>query len=180
MLRQLITCNNTNILHSHNRSNLNQILKIDGAKFLGLRLIDNFTVLSANSFSRYKIKAYITTKWKESWCNYMRSSGNTDGLLSFIENPTDLIDKSSIPLNNPAKLVGSLCALLTGHTRLQLHTYKLKLTFSPTCICLEEDESPYHFVFTCKLYSIPRSCSMPSLDDWHSILSYIMSTGKLP
>ena len=53
-----------------------------------------------------------------------------EGLLASMTLPSAILTQNPIPnkLNN--KLTGSLCALLTGHSRLQSHKYELGLTLN--------------------------------------------------
>ena len=91
---------------------------------------------------------------------------------------TQLLNKNAIPLYPNPKLVGILCSLLSGHTKLQVHLYKLKLTFSPTCICLKDDETPHHYIFDCPDFINTRNICQPILGNWHSLLSYIEMTKR--
>ena len=100
-------------------------------------------ILSCNSNIRLKKITQDTCNKLTSWLHYWRHN-----------------------MYRRPRLVGSLCALLTGHSRLQLHMYRLKLTFSPTCICLAEDETSIHFLSECKLFS--------------HIRNFIKGTGCLP
>ena len=47
--------------------------------------------------------------------------------------------------------------MLTGHSTLQYHLWKMKIEPEPTCEqCLEEEESVEHFLTECPAFSIPR------------------------
>ena len=101
----------------------------------------------------------------------------SDGLL--FKNPMKNYSSAQLPLNiSNGYNVGVLISLLTGHCNLQLHLYKLKLTFSPTCICLTEDESPYHFIFSCPLYSNLRKKVQPKLENYHSLLMFVKQSNR--
>ena len=113
---------------------------------MGIRYISKLNDIIGGTLSKTRIMKHVKSIWQSKWANFCLNNGAIEGLLGYIQDPIKLISTNKVPLTYRPKLVGSLCVLLTGHTRLQLHLYKLKLTHSPTCICLEGDESPIHFV----------------------------------
>ena len=64
--------------------------------------------------------------------------------------------------------------------RLQEHLYKLKLTFTPCCICLREDESPYHYLFSCPLHAHSRALYNPVGYNWENIAQFVSHSGRKP
>ena len=178
LIRQLIDSNCTDIFLSNDKSKITQSVKHNCCEFLQVRKIDLNTKFELHNFKKANIEKHITQKWKNSFTNSCLHSGTNYEILHLLSDVTSIIDK--IPLYRRPRLVSSLCALLTEHSRLQLHLYKLKLTFSPTCICLAEDETSIHFLSECKLFSHIRNRTKPMPEDWHSIIDFIKGIGRLP
>lgn len=137
-------------------------------KLLHVRHLDS--LIPVGTLPKSKIKQRTLDSWKRHWKTFCSRSATSEGLIFLIPGPVILLSTDSIPKRADPKLTGSLCALLAGHTRLQLHKHKLGLTFSPTCICLAEHESPMHFIFSCYLYSNHSSEIHPDVCNWPSIL----------
>ena len=89
----------------------------------------------------------------------------------------DAIEKLKV---STPRLVGVALSLVSGHCDLQLHRYKLGLTYSPTCLCLTEDESAGHFVLRCPLYRERRAQSGISAVNLtiEKVISFIQLTGR--
>ena len=102
------------------------------------------------------------------------------GLLDNLHLCWNVIFAYRIPLTITPKIFGPNCALLTGHCRLQLHLYKLNLTFSLTCICLMSDESPQHYLHECPLYDDVRLRSPPNCSNWTSMAQFMFLAGRKP
>ena len=176
-LRQLIIIDPG--LLAYPKSKLTLILRSELAKLLNIRILTSEINLSVIDIKQSAINRHINNLWAKRWAGYnLRNSGY--GLFSMLDDKQQIIDKNPIPLERDARLLGSLCALLTGHSRLQAHQYLLKLTLAPTCSCLGGDETPYHFIFECELYQTIRKNHMPSLNDWNSILNYINISQRKP
>ena len=112
--------------------------------------------------------------------HYGKILSTTDGLLYLFSDCKLIWNEQRIPLCTDPRLLGQLCGLLTGHANLQLHRYRLGLTFSPTCICLGGDESPQHFLFECETYREIREKFPPSLNNWNSIIYYLKISLRNP
>ena len=78
-----------------------------------------------------------------------------DGFVHLLE--SDFLFKEPVRLNIDAQLTGKVGSLFTGQCNLGSSKYKIGHTYSPTCICLDEDESVHHFLFRWKLYSNLRA-----------------------
>ena len=152
-LKQLILSNNFQI-QDNPKSKLTLSLKTEVAKLLGIRTVTENTQIATTRLSRSQILNYITKLWKRIWNLTCICSGPTDNLLCKMGNPDALLTHNKVPLDRNPKITGSLCALLSGHSRLQAHLYRLGQTFSPTCICLGGDETPSHYVLSV-VYSTP-------------------------
>ena len=130
---------------------------------------------SLNHLEKNSVKKYLQEKWSASYKNYCRA--NSSGLLRDLDCSKQVVQSNRVPESLAPRVFGQVCALLTGHCRLQFHMYKLKMTFSPCCICLEEDETPEHFPFTCPLYKDTREKCKPKLGDWISIANFVYHSG---
>ena len=133
-----------------------------------------------NTISKNLILKNTTQKWKNRFTNSCLHFGTNYGILHLLSDVASIIEKNPTPLYGRPRLVDSLCALLTGHSKRQLHLYRLKLTFSATCICLAEEKKFIHFLSECKLFSHIRNCIKPMREDWHSIMDFIKGTCQLP
>ena len=178
LAKQLLLHNDLNILEKYHKSPIAQSVKSDFLKYTGTRRLDDDQAII--SFKKSQINKHIYKRWQMRWQTCCLQFNSSQGLLGLLADKSSLIYYNKIPLHLNPRIIGSLCALITGHTRLQLHTYKLKLTYSPTCVCLEEDESPHHYLFNCKLYNHARICSMPILPNWESIIEFIKLTNRFP
>ena len=166
-------------LSAYPKSSLTQLLKSESSKFLEQR---NHTLGPPDVvyFSKLKIRNHIQQLWEKSWQNFCSFNTQSEGLLTHITDCKQLLNKQKLPLDIEPRLLGQLCGLITGHANLQLHKYKLGLTYSPTCICLEGDESPLHFLFECVTYSEIRQKFPPSIDSWDSIKNFLVYTHRVP
>ena len=101
------------------------------------------------------------------WVQFKRAH-QTLGLWPFQEQPC------SVNTAQKAGQSSQLCSLLTGHTNLQGHKCKLKLTFTPTCSCLKEDETVDHFFFICEKHRFLRQRLNLDVTNYaHILLAYI-------
>ena len=180
LVSQLISSQHNLELQTYPNSKLSRLILADITKFTKTRNLSQPLQLEKCDFTKSKIHNYGNKLWQDQWVRYCRNNDTSYGLLHLIKDKTSLITNNPVPISQHPRLVGSICALLSGHTRLQLHTYKLKLTYSPTCICLAEDETSEHYVVKCKLYDTLRQSKQPSIEDWDSIISFIESTGRFP
>ena len=173
LIKQLLAYSNDNI-GQYPRSNLTKLFQSDIYKL-------NRASKSAEPIQLTKpsIKRHLLNTWVNHWKRFCLTQGASNGLLYSMQDPSQLILKP-IPTDCHPKTFGSLCALLSGHTRLQLHTYNLGLTYSPTCICLLEDETPHHFLHVCPCYEPIRKLHKPTLGEWDNIVQYLEATGRNP
>ena len=179
-IKQLMNTDNLDLLKSCSRSKLYTTFLSD-IKALKDRQInmDNITLKDLNKTS---IKRHCNATWKRRWEVYIRNnSQGTEGLLE--ELAGDISGKDIVRefLHIEPLTVGRALSLVAGHCNLLLHRYKLGLTYSPTCLCLEEDESPRHFVKHCTLFSNSMMlCNiLPDTPiSLSSIIDFIIQTGK--
>jgi len=170
LVKQILTIRGT--ANQYPRSMLTQILLAETRKFL-----DSRTASIDDKILRYltnnKIYTHTQNIWKISWVNFCKRYNSAESLINFIPDPSVLITTAKIPSKHDAKLTGKLCALISGHAKLQVHLYHLGLTFTPLCVCRGGDETPYHFLFECKQHSLTRLLVKPHLPNWLSIMQYI-------
>lgn len=189
-IRHLYTKSRLNLINQLSRSQTNieefslsalyKLLVSEGNRFIGIRSSKLDMVEYVSQAKPSNIHKYIHKSWEDSWRNFCVQFSQPGSLLQLLTNPIDLLNKRRLPLQANSMLVGQLCSLLTGHTRLQLHKYKLGHTFSPTCICLRGDETPLHFIQECVTYQIARSESKPTTDNWGSIIDFLRLTKRKP
>ena len=179
LARSLIKSGNFSFLDSVSRSAVKDKILIDCRQYLNLRHQPNSAELEEKLFTKAKIRKFCHDKWVKSYMNFCRSTPCC-GLLDNLDLCWNVIFANRIPLTITPKIFGSICALLTGHCRLQLHLYKLNLTFSPTCICLMSDESPQHYLHECPLYDDVRLRSPPNCSNWTSLAQFIFLAGRKP
>ena len=176
MVRNLIKTNQVCILSKYPNSLFMKTFKADVYKFLGVRGF-NPQDLTIKDFAKTKINNYISEKWKTKFITHCRVNPSS-GLLSSSEIYENYFDKLRLPLNIKPRVFGGICSLLTGHCNLQLHLYKLKLTYTPCCICLTEDESVDHYLFRCPLYTDIRNQYYPEPNNWDSVANFIFYSGR--
>lgn len=109
------------------------------------------------------------------WQSFLLRQGQSVGLYGFIS--LDRLLWDPIPMAVPPKVFGAICSVVTGQCSLLEHLYKAGLSFSPTCVCLEDDETVGHYVFECPLYEKEREGL--ELDSWESIARFLIDTGRL-
>lgn len=178
LIKQLLYIDCTSI-HGKQKSVLSLKLKTEMANYLGNRNWQPEDII-INTFTKSKINKHIANTWKSSFARFCKRNGASDGLMNMITDPHTLLSTNRIPLHCQPKFVGGLCALLTGHARLQQHLYRLKLTYSPVCVCLGGDESPYHFLFECELNRAARNFYRPNLDQCAGITNMLPLCYKTP
>ena len=142
-------------------------------KIKQMRLITREEVYKSD-LTKSKIKSHINREWERQWTKF-RLYHNGTGLIDIMDYPVKPLDLRLTP-----KLLGSICAAMTGHTRLQCHLYRIGMTFTPLCICLGGDESVFHHVFECALYKQSRLTTKPTTNNIDSIVEYLRDTGCKP
>ena len=163
-----------NYILSLNKSKLQKQILCCLAKLLGRRF--DHKSIKIDHFSRYTIKKVLAKEEKSLWKTHTQYDYNSTGLLGSLER--DFLDKHPIPLHVSRKLVGLLCGLLTGQIQLQAHLYNLRLTFTPTCSCLMEDETVHHYIFSCPNYEHLRQNVNPDPHDYSSMLDFIKESER--
>ena len=167
---------NPSTLQQFPKSKLSKILSSEWLKFEKSHPLTNN---SSTSTVSCKIKRYTLSLWQKRWQNFLRQH-QSSGLLAVLENPETLLTRNPVPHKLQPTSFGNLCAVLTGHSRLQDHKFALSLTYSPTCICLSGDETPFHYLFECTLYNCLRLVHPPIIGDWNSMVTFIEKTGRNP
>ena len=175
IIRNILATNMTHIITSTSKSPITKLFTADSKKLIPR----NFTLeqCKATDFSKAKVKKLLTTERERQWKMALLNGQCQQGLLA--ELSPDHLLSFPIPLGNPRKVVGYLCDLLTGHSKLQLFQYIINKTYSPTCSCLAEDETPSHFLYRCKDFSSLRSRVQPNPFDWDSLIEYTTLSGRL-
>ena len=107
--------------------------------------------------------------------SFLRRKGAGGGLHVFLD--VEQLLRVPVPRTLSPRVFGALCSLVTGHCALLEHKFKLGLSFTPTCICLEGDESVSHYMFECPLYESERKKLM--LKSWDSIVEFAIDTAWL-
>ena len=99
----------------------------------------------------------------------------TNSIVQWSKRPTCRQTKLAIPesslarrkalLSLPRADIRLVLMLATGHGTLARHRFIQKQRLSPTCpFCMEEDETPEHFICSCPKWSPARAKYL-----WHSI-----------
>ena len=179
LIKSLVKVDKINILMMFQKSPIMAIFRSDLCKFKGCRDVKECCGSSVSEFTKSKVRKYIYTLRKTKYMNFCRSNP-CSGLLGDLDICEKIVDSNRISLLIKPDVFGSICGLLTGHCRLQEHLYKLKLTFTPCCICLREDESPYHYLFSCPLHAHSRALYNPVGYNWENIAQFVSHSGRKP
>lgn len=126
-----------------------------------------------NITSKPRRDVYINDRWKESFKTYIRANGSGSGLMNMMVDPWTELSKVKHLHNHSSQTLGSLVALITGHSRLQSHLYSLGLTFTPVCTCMADEETAAHFAFHCHLHDNARQATEPSMDRISSVAAFL-------
>ena len=184
-LRQLVITDNTDILRYNIRSSLYTQILTDVKALCGRKT--SFDNITQGSLKKGKLSSYIAKETCRRWTSFTLKSkhdSSTETLLplwsdSFIQTDTLQLLRDQKVSNRTA---GFLFSLVSGQCNLQLFQYKIGVTYSPTCVCLEEDETPCHYLFRCPLYSASRlaCCITPDtrLHDLGRVTKYIQETRR--
>ena len=179
LVKQLIKISD-NSLEAYRKSSLVKIINSETLKFLKWKGKEN-EKLEPQILSKTNLKKFTMKNWSLRFNNYLKAEGCcTYGLLHILPNPVSFLLTNRSSLENNPQDVGSLCALLSGHSRLQLHRYVLGLTYSPTCICLQGDESSIHYVFDCAINEFARRETRPSIENLNSLLQFLRKCKNKP
>ena len=175
LVKGLARIGQTHILSNTPKSLITKAFMADTRK-----LIHRSTLLEEikqSDLTKAKINNLIQTLWKRQWRLSLTNNLCPYGLISDL--PPDHLFKFPVPLETKRKDLAALCDLLTGHNRLQLFQYRINMTYSPLCTCLEEEESVSHYIYSCQDYSSARAIYKPSPNDWSSLTQYIIATQRL-
>ena len=136
---------------------------------------------------RSAAKQAIAMKWNLEWS----ASTNSSTTKKFF--PSTL---SFLPLANSI-IPRQVIHLITGHSRLLSHQFRLSFSPSPTCPCGLGEETTEHFLFVCALHSTTRSifktACLSSLSVWppplyaipqsphvwNSLVNFVIHSGRL-
>ena len=149
ILKQLIANNDTVCITNNTKSSLQKLFVADLVKLKGRGA--DITELTAKDLRKSEINKCIRNENRRKFESFLKVQSGSDGLAYYLE--PDYLAKNTIPLNMDPRLLGKVCSLFSGHCNLGVHRYKLGLSFSPTCVCLQEDETVAHHVFKCPLYA---------------------------
>ena len=133
--------------------------------------------INPKCFSKNNIKKCIQREWTRRHKAQMANALCPYGLISHL--PIEHLTLQPLPINKTREELGTLCDLLTGHCALQLFQYRAKLTFSPVCTCLEDEETVLHFLYHCKDYKVVRTRTSPDVNNWQTVIEYISLTKRL-
>lgn len=176
-LRQLITTDNIGILSSNSKSRLS-IACLTDLKSIGGKEV-TMTTATAGCLKRSRIAAVIVKESHRRWNSYInRSNVTSAGSLHKYD-----ILKFSSEAAAPIKVIGQMLSLFSGQCDLQLFRYKIGLSYTPTCACLEDDETPWHFMFECPIYKVSRAYHGVRPDmhitEIENAIAYLHSTRRL-
>lgn len=177
VLKQLISNKDTICITENTKSPLQKLFVADMVKLKGRGTeIDKLTT---KDLRNSEIRKCTSKERSRKWETFLKLQSGSDGLAYHLE-PNFLI-KNPLPLNMDPKLLGKACSLFSGHCNLNLHRYRLGLSFSPTCVCLQEDETVSHHLFRCPNYASLREkldISQRSLCI-QQVIQYCTSTNRL-
>ena len=139
-------------ISNHSKSKLQQKVKSTIVKLKG-RSIQLQEIIPAD-FKKSVIQKTIKHENRRRWKIHLTIGECSTGLLHGLD-PLHL-ERYPLPLTISRRQAAILVGLLTGHINLQSHLYRLGLTFTPTCTCLEEDETPRHYLYHCKNHKCLR------------------------
>ena len=135
---------------------LSNIVKLKGRKF-------SADTLTKEDFKKSIIHNKLSKDRQQRWRTVLEIGDSGTGLLADLE--TNHLEKHPIPLYISRRETSILTGILTGHLSLQCHLYLIGKTFSPTCVCLQEDETVQHFLYRCPSYTFLRTTYPPNITD---------------
>ena len=155
LLRQLVQSGLWEESILSQRGPLVAAIKTDMVGFLGRKFPAHS--LGIDNVTRGAVKKFEQVKWEKSWRSFERTQDCKIGLTLSL--PSMFLLTNPIPLDGSRISIGLLCSIVSGHCSLQEFSYKLGLTFSPSCVCLSVDESVDHFLFDCPIFILV--CGLP-------------------
>ena len=175
IMRGLAKYGYTNIISSTHKSTISKNFLSDLKKVVDRRTQVND--IQPEDLSKRIVDKAIQSHWTKRWKTQVQQGICPYGLLSQL--PTTHLVDYPVPLELDRKSLGPLCDLLTGHSRLQLFQYRIQQSYTPTCACLQDDETPEHYLHHCADYAFIRETTNPTLDQWKNIIHYNMLTRRL-
>ena len=175
IMRGLAKYGYTNIISSTHKSTISKNF-LSGLK----KVVDRHTQVNEiqpEDLSKRIVDKTIQSHWTKRWKTQIQQGICPYGLLSQL--PTTHLVDYPVPLDLNRKPLGPLCDLLTGHSRLQLFQYRIQQSYTPTCACLQDDETPEHYIHHCADYAFIRKTTNPTFDQWKNIIHYNMLTRRL-
>ena len=173
ILRSLICTKLTHIINTTKKSTVAKQFIVDSKKLIPRTA--TLVQCVPSDFSKAKIQILLSLEWRRQWKSNKQNGQCQQGRLT--EMAPEHLFTHALPLKNPRTLIGELCSLLNGHSKLQLFQYLIKNTYTPTCSGLMKDETPSHFLYRCKEFTNLRNVIEPNPESWESIPSFIKSTG---
>lgn len=152
VIHQLVSSGNLATLVENNKSKLQKVFLTDIRKLLGRH--KSFSTITKDEVGSRNLRRYRKEETRRKGRAFIQSKQGYDGLLYHLE--PQLILKYPVPLTGSPRMTGTIASLFTGHCSLGLHKYNLGVTYTPTCACLNEDETVMHHVFRCALHSCLR------------------------
>ena len=175
LLRQITASKSLAPFNNYNKSRLFKTLLADLVQLFGRKA--SVLDITTDMLTPTALRNQKQRQWDRLWKTHLKLHSGSDGLLYYL--PPHSYLTAQIPLDLAApKDIGMVISLMLGHCKLQQHLYKLKLTFSPTCTCLSEDESCHHFLFSCPTYHHLRQTIRPQLLNYPSILRFAKESGR--
>ena len=164
IVRNLMSAGLTRIITSPQKSALAKVFLFSGRLQETYPEIYQTWRLHQLPLVRKNIKSLISREWGRQWKANLQNGQCQQGLH---------LSTYPLPLHHGQQILGKLCDLLTGHSKLQLFQYIINNSYTPTCSCLEEDKSPSHYLFRCKDYATLRDEIKRNPQDWDSIIEFI-------
>ena len=118
--------------------------------------------LLSSSIAKAEIKNAINIEWQRQWDRGV-SGRNVHELLP-------LIPKKRLVSTQSRKRGAKVLRLISDHSRLKNHMYKLNLSDSPCCQCGRERQTPHHVLMECPDYLDSRQSMFDTIDQAYAIL----------
>ena len=177
ILGQILRSGDTQLLQQNSKSKLQKrfssyLIQLNGRGA-------SFSSLTLEDLKASRVKKCSKSIWERRWTQFYKKNNSADGLLYTF--PTKHFLTSTLPLHEKSQTISKVVSVLTGHAKLAVHQYKLGHTYSPTCVCLKEDETICHYIFNCKIYNDTRKALQisPTKITITSLIEYIERTNRL-
>lgn len=174
LVRGLIKVKSVRILAETSKSHLTKTVTADLRKCVHRSVqLDNIQLAD---LTKQSINKCIEREWLRRWRAHIRDGMCPYGLLPQL--PQESLLQQPIPLQTKQAELGALCDLLTGHSKLQQFQYRAGLSYSPLCTCVQDEETPAHYLYHCKDYESIRRKVNPSTNDWATVIQFIRLTKR--